>query len=89
MVDANAFIMSMKLKWIQRILNNDILQGLYNLYIDKCKLINCGTDYVLKSMHETSNIFWRDTLNAYIELCKNINSTALTFYITHYFIILL
>ena len=21
-------------------------------------------------MHETSNIFWKDTLNAYIELCK-------------------
>ena len=39
MVDVNAFIMSTKLKWIQRVLNNDNLQGLYNIYIDKCKLI--------------------------------------------------
>ena len=63
-------------------MNNDNLQGLYNLYIDKCKLINCGTDCVLKSMHETSNTFWKDTLNAYIELCKKykFNSFNILYY---------
>ena len=68
MMNKNALISSLKLSWIKKyILTNGKWKDIASLYIDNNKIMKCGKHY---SETPIKNQFWRDTLNAYIQLCN-------------------
>ena len=71
MTNIESFIASLKLTWIRRLC---LMDGNWSLlaaiYIDKYKLLNCGKEYALNTANKITNMFWKDTLNAFVLLCS-------------------
>ena len=74
MVNLNAFIEAQKATWVRRLLTtNSKWQTLLYLEIDLEKLCSCHIRYAENFLSKTYNKFWKDVLQAFININKNIN----------------
>ena len=74
MVNLNAFIEAQKATWVRRLLTtNSKWQTLLYLEIDLEKLCSCHIKYAENFLSKTYNKFWKDVLQAFININKNIN----------------
>ena len=71
MINLNAFLDSLKLTWLRRLLRDN---GTWKLLIqnkfDLNKLITYGENYCEITVTTISNKFWKDVLYSYIKLLK-------------------
>jgi hypothetical protein len=71
MIDLNAFISALKTTWIRRIItSNGKWLDIVSKLIDIDKLLNCDSHYPETIAKSCKNLFWKDTLNAFVQLCK-------------------
>ena len=69
MVNLKAFIKSMKVTWLRRlILTNSPWQSIIKDCINFNEFFSCGTSYLQSVLHKIKNKFWTDVLTAYIDL---------------------
>ena len=69
MINLIAFINSLKSTWIRRmIFKHNGWAKIIQLNINKQKLIDSGKQYVKNIINSISNLFWKDTLNTYIDI---------------------
>ena len=74
MVNLNAFIEAQKATWVRRLLTtNSKWQTLLYLEIDLEKLCSCHIKYAESFLSKTYNKCWKDVLQAFININKNIN----------------
>ena len=75
MIDLNAFITALKTTWIRRVVtSNGKWLDVVSKFIDINKLLNCGCHYPETIAKSCTNIFWKDTLRAFVHLCKRTRS---------------
>ena len=69
MVDIYAFLASMKISWLRRIMDiNQTLSAWHNLYPMLHQLEQFGYDYIRVCMNNIKNSFWKDVLEHYKRL---------------------
>ena len=72
MINLSAFVDSLKLSWVRRLLRDNnstwklLIQNKFNL----TKLITCGENYSERTVSSISNPFWKDVLISYSKLLK-------------------
>ena len=71
MINLSAFVDSLKLTWLRRLLrDNGKWQLLTQNKFDLNKLITCGEHFCEGTITTLLNKFWKDVLNAYLNLLK-------------------
>ena len=76
MVNLIAFMESVKLTWIRRLLVEDCKwQVFIKQYIQVEKLTGCSAKYLEKVLLQLPNHFWRDVIQSFISINKNITNT--------------
>ena len=71
MINLSAFVDSLKLTWMRRLLrDNGKWQLLTQNKFDLNKLITCGEHFCEGTITTLLNKFWKDVLNAYLNLLK-------------------
>ena len=69
MINLDAFITSLKLTWIRRLItDNHKWTKLLRLYINVDKLLSCGKEFCIKEMKNIHNQFWQDVFKSHIEV---------------------
>ena len=70
MVDIRTYITALKTTWIRRIVrSNGKWTNIVGKIVNLDKLLNCGVHYPETLIKTIENIFWKDTLSAYVKLC--------------------
>ncbi|XP_069109859.1 uncharacterized protein [Argopecten irradians] len=78
MINLKAFINSLKLSWIRRLLQTTSKwQLILKNYVNIDLLVNCGNDYVQKCLKDCSNPFWVDVFKAWFHLNSLIEKNSL------------
>lgn len=96
MIDVEKFIMSLKITWIRRILQNESkYKNLFEIMYTKFEnLMKNGHSYILELKKKCDNSFWNDMFDSWNCLCskqvpKNINDIKiLTFGITLIYVLI-
>ena len=71
MINLIAFLDSLKLSWLRRLLrDNGTWKILIQNKLDLNKLTTCGENYCERTVTTTSNKFWKDVLYSYLKLLK-------------------
>ena len=69
MINLDAFITSLKLTWIRRLItDNHKWTKLLGLYTNVDKLLSCGMEFCIKEMKNIHNQFWQDVFKSHIEV---------------------
>ena len=69
MINLDAFITSLKLTWIRRLItDNHKWTKLLELYTNVDKLLSCGMEFCIKEMKNIHNQFWQDVFKSHIEV---------------------
>ena len=69
MINLDAFITSLKLTWIRRLItDNHKWTKLLGLYTNVDKLLSCGMEFCIKEKKNIHNQFWQDVFKSHIEV---------------------
>ena len=73
MINIKAFIDALKTTWIRRLITTDSKwQYFIRVNIEMDKLLACGLTYVSEKMKHIHNNFWKDVLQAFINIDKKV-----------------